>query len=184
MCDDVPSDEKMARLMFAGNEGATRTLLARYRRPLYGFLFRLCGNTAEAEDLFQETFLRVLRSSAGFDPRRRFKPWLFAIALNLARDRARRLSHPAAPRLHEKDDLPEPEGHAPHGRNENERIQKTDLHSALARLPQSIRAVVLLRYFEGLDEAEIAAAVGIPRGTVKSRLHRGIGVLRAQLREA
>lgn len=169
--------------MFAGNEGATRTLLARYRRPLYGFLFRLCGDTAEAEDLFQETFLRVLRSSRRFDPRGRFKPWLFAIALNLARDRARRLAHPAAPRLHVRSDLPEPEDNSPFGANENNQIRKTDLQLALAQLPESLRAVVLLRYFEGLDEREIAAAVGIPRGTVKSRLHRGIGMLRTHLRE-
>jgi RNA polymerase sigma-70 factor (ECF subfamily) len=181
--DDLSSDENMARLMFAGNEGATRTLLARYRRPLYGFLFRLCGDTAEAEDLFQETFLRVLRSSARFDPRGRFKPWIFAIALNLARDRARRLAHPAAPRLHERSDLPEPADKTPYGTHENDRILKTDLQSALAELTESLRAVVLLRYFEGLDEREIAAAVGIPRGTVKSRLHRGIGLLRTHLKD-
>jgi RNA polymerase sigma-70 factor (ECF subfamily) len=72
----------------------------------------------------------------------------------------------------------------PPGRSENERILRADLQTALGELPESVRAVVLLRYFEGMDEAEIAAAVGIPRGTVKSRLHRAVRVLRARLKES
>jgi len=169
--------------MFAGDDGATRSLLERYRKSLYGFLFRVCGDVTEAEDLFQEAFLRAFRSGARFDPTRRFKPWLFAIALNLARDRGRRLAHPATPRLQANDHLPEPEGVGPPGQNENQWIRRADLLAALAQVPESIREVVLLRYFEGMEQAEIAAVVGIPTGTVKSRLHRGIRLLRERLKE-
>jgi RNA polymerase sigma-70 factor (ECF subfamily) len=170
--------------MFAGNEKAARTLLERYRRPLLGMLLRLSRDAAEAEDLFQETFLRVLRSSRHFDPSRRFRPWLFAIAINLARDRARRMARPTTPRISENGDLPEPAGREPLSGSENERIRCTDLQTALGELPESSRAVVLLRYFEGMDEVEIAAAVGIPRGTVKSRLHRAVRTLRDRLKES
>jgi len=181
--DEGSSDEKMARLMFAGDERATKTLLVRYRKPLYGLLFRLCRNSPDAEDLFQETFLRALRSGGRFDTTRRFKPWIFAIAINLARDRARRLAHPATPQIRGNDNLPEPASAEPPGREENEWIRRADLLAALGELPASIHEVVLLRYFEGMEEAEIAGVVGIPRGTVKSRLHRGIRILRDRLRK-
>lgn len=168
--------------MFAGNDGATRSLLERYRKSLYGFLFRVCGDVTEAEDLFQETFLRAFRSGGRFDPNRRFKPWLFAIALNLARDRGRRLAHPATPRFQANDDLPEPAAGEPPDQHENSWIQRADLSAALAQVPEYIREVVVLRYFEGMEQTEIAAVLGIPKGTVKSRLYRGIRLLRERLR--
>jgi RNA polymerase sigma-70 factor (ECF subfamily) len=142
-------------------------------------LFRLCRDTAEAEDMFQEAFLRAFRSGGSFDPTRRFKTWLFAIAVNLARDRARRLAHPATPRVQDDGDLPEPKQTEP---AEDQWIRRADLVSALDHLPEPIREVVLLRYFQGMEQAEIAAVVGIPQGTVKSRLHRGIRMLRDRLK--
>lgn len=160
--------------MFSGDEAATRQLLQRYHRPLYGTLLRLTRNPADAEELFQETFVRALGAGSRFDTTRRFKPWIFTIAVNLARDRAKRAAHRATPELRAAEDLPE----NTRQRNEHLWILHTDLERALGELPDHHREVIELRYFEGLEEPEIAEAARVPRGTVKSRLHHAIRKLR------
>jgi RNA polymerase sigma-70 factor (ECF subfamily) len=160
--------------MFAGDGKATRHLLERYRGPLYGTLLRLTRNPADAEELYQETFLRALKSSSTFDRSRRFKPWIFTIAKNLARDRAKRAAHRATPELRAPDELPEPKHHD----TEQQWVLRADLFHALDELTEHHRKVIELRYFDGLEEPEIAEAANIPRGTVKSRLHHAIRKLR------
>lgn len=160
--------------MFGGDEKATRELLERLHRPLYGTLLRLTRNPADAEELFQETFLRALHASSRFDASRRFKPWIFAIAVNLARDRARRARHQATPELRPAEELPE----KTEQRNESRWILHADLERALDELPEHHREVIELRYFEGMEEPEIAKAASIPRGTVKSRLHHAMRKMR------
>ncbi|HSF16446.1 MAG TPA: RNA polymerase sigma factor [Vicinamibacteria bacterium] len=172
-----PSDEELARKMFAGDEKAALRLVERYQRPLFGFLYRFSRNAADAEELFQETFLRAIRASVSYDARRRFKPWIYTIALNLARDRANRLAHAANPELRREDELPDTDGRD----HEADWISRADLLRALSTLPETHREVIVLKYFEGLEEAEIAEACDIPRGTVKSRLHHGLRKLRAVL---
>ncbi len=164
--------------MFEGKESSTRQLLERLRRPLYGTLLRLTRNPADADELFQETFVRALSASARFDASRRFKPWIFAIAVNLARDRAKRAAHPATPELRAPEDLPE------RNRNQAERlwILRADLLGALETLSEPHRQVVEWRYLEGLEEPEIALRAGVARGTVKSRLHHALRKLRDALR--
>ena len=170
-------DEELARSMFAGDERAAGELVARYQGPLFGLLYRLTGNAADAEELFQETFVRVLRASARFDPSRRFRPWLYAIAVNLARDRAQRQAHRATPELRPAAELPEAGGDG----GERSQLLRLDLLRALAALSEAHREAVVLKYFEGLEEKEIAEATGVPRGTVKSRLHHALENLRAAL---
>lgn len=165
--------------MFAGNQTAARLLIERYHRPLFGMLSRLCRNPADAEELFQETFARALAASGRFDPNRRFKPWLFAIALNLARDRANRMAHPASPEIRASDKLPEPSRPS----FEKAWVLRSDLLRAMDALPAHHREVLLLKYFEGMQEGEIADSVGVARGTVKSRLHHALRKLRDILRE-
>ena len=168
--------------MLAGDEGAARVLVERFERPLFGTLLRLTRDRGAAEDLFQETFLRVLRAGDRYDRSRRFQPWLFAIALNLVRDRARQVAHAASPLLTDDGVLPEPSGvGVPDTSNASAR--RLDIARALERLPDAQREAVMLRYVEGLEEGEIAAAAGIARGTVKSRLHHAIRKLRDMLRE-
>jgi RNA polymerase sigma-70 factor, ECF subfamily len=178
--DETSSDEELAPRFLSGDENAARILIKRYQRPLFGLLYRLTGNAADAEELFQEALYRALRAGATYDARRRFKPWLYAIAVNLARDRAQRSSHRATPELRAAEDLPDgdPREH------ETEWIARADVVRALAELPPSHRDVVVLRYFEGLEEAEIAEAAGIPRGTVKSRLHHALRKMKDSLSAA
>lgn len=158
-----------------GDEGALGLLMERHGASLHGLLARLAGDGATADDLFQETWLRIVRSAPRFDPRRRFRPWAFRIATNLARDehRRRRVRLGEGQRRAEEERAPEA-GDPAEAREVRERLQA---------LPGHLREPLLLRYFGGLDEGEIAEALGIPRGTVKSRLHHAVARLRAAYRE-
>jgi RNA polymerase sigma-70 factor (ECF subfamily) len=151
----------------AGSESALGTLVERWRSPLFGFLARRGAD--DADDLFQETWLRVVRARRRYDPGRRFSTWLFQIANNLCRDRFRRSAvarrgraayaeHPAAP------------ASAPDVR--------LDLERRLGALPDRLREVLVLRYYRDLGEREIAELLEIPPGTVKSRLHAAVRALR------
>lgn len=173
------TDEELAERTFEGDTEAAEALLRRYRAPLFGVLARLCRDLSDAEELFQEAFLRALASKHHYDPARRFKPWLFTIALNLARDRLKRKSHPATPELLPNHELPEPAARD----LESDWVRRADLLRAMSQLSDAQREVVLLKYFEGMDEPEIAETAGIPRGTVKSRLHHALRRLRDLLGE-
>src|SRR6185369_7009029 len=125
----------------------------------------------DVDDLHQETWLRVARAAARFDPRRRFSTWLFQIAVNLCRDWHRR----PPPEPHDPatvaDDVA-PDAIAPRG-------AAIDAHRLLAALPEGQRAAVLLRYYHDLPEDEVAAILDVPRGTVKSHLHTAMTTLKA-----
>ena len=84
-----PSDEELLRDFLAGDAGAFERIVQRFATELFTFVFRFVGGAAAAEDVVQETFLQVHQSAEGFDKDRRFKPWLFTIAANKARDHLR-----------------------------------------------------------------------------------------------
>jgi len=158
----------------AGDEAALGELLGRWRSRLYAFLWRRAGDAAD--DLFQETWLRVVRAAERFDPQRRFSTWLFQIANNLCRDRARRGAVAEAHR----DAMREEMLHDPRRLEAPALDLRLDMHRRIHALPERLREVLLLRYYHQLSEAEIADVVGIPRGTVKSRLHHAVRALRGQ----
>jgi len=171
----MESDERLMARVAAGNDGALESLLARWRGPLYGFLARRAGE-AEADDLFQETWLRVVRYRDRFDPGRRFSTWLFQIANNLCRDRGRRRAVRDRYR-HER----QAEAQDDPARRSAPPVELgLDLRRRVAALPDKLREVLVLRYYRDLSEKEIARIVGIPQGTVKSRLHAAVKGLRAQ----
>lgn len=164
------SDEDLMADVARGSEDAFRELLGRYDRPLAGYLNRQTAGR-DTEDLFQETWLRVVRSARSFDRRARFKPWLYRIALNVLRDwwRRGRALEPAVARDSDARE-PEREGAA------------VDAERLLAQLSPEQREAVALRYWLDLSEAEMSELLGIPRGTVKSRLHAAISRLSALAR--
>ena len=168
------SDERLMVRVQQGEAQAFDALFERYRPRLFGFLFRRCGDAAAAEDLFQESWLRVVRARHRFDPGRRFSTWLFQIANNLCRDRARHRALEARERetvqVQIEQDGP---GAPPHA-------LRRALERRLAALPDRLREVLVLRYYHDLSEREIAEIAGIPRGTVKSRLHAAIHALRTE----
>lgn len=142
--------------------------IRQYGKRLYGLCLSLCADPFEADDLYQDTWLRVMRSFSQYDPSRAFEPWLTKICVNTYRNALRRVVK--SPLLgfrsnEEKDALlcaiPAPEG-----------ADYTPLYEAIARLPEKLRVAVLLFYFEDMDVAAAAQAMGVPEGTVKSRLHK------------
>jgi RNA polymerase sigma-70 factor (ECF subfamily) len=163
------SDEELMRAVAGGDEVALTALIDRHSARVHAFLLRYSGNRADADDLLQETWVRVARAAQSFDAARRFRSWLYGIATHLARDQFRRRSAKeralralaTQPRAQQRDAL-----------------DRAELHERIAELPDSMRAVLQLRYFESMGEAEMAEALGIPRGTVKSRLHAALRELR------
>ncbi len=182
--DPLLSDEQLASRMYSGNEKAARELLDRFKRPLYSLLYRLTRNKADADELFQETFTRALRARSSYDSRKKFRPWLFAIALNLARDFARRSAKIQAPKVTHNGEIPETLQARGVQSDTPERIGREQMITrALEKLPVEQRDVVILRYFHGFDESEISHAMDIPKGTVKSRLHHAIRRMHSFLSE-
>jgi len=169
----METDEELMAAVARGDERALVVLIERHAARLHGFLSRFARDRDDADDLLQDTWVRVARGAKSFDPNRRVRPWLFGIASNLARDLHRRRSV----RLrasHEGSG----EVAAAAQRAVLRPLERMDLRERLARLPERLREVLVLRFYEGLDEAEMAEALGVPRGTVKSRLHGAIRELR------
>lgn len=182
-------DRKAMERLLRGEEEALRELAERYGARVVRFLHRLVGNSHDAVDLCQETFLRVYRYRAEFDPRRSFRIWLFTIAANLGRNvlRARRrflrvsledeTRGPATPRVL---DILAAEDPQP-----DESVERSELHEAvrgaLERLSPDLRSAVQLVDLEDYSTLEAAKALRIPPRTVESRLYHGRRRLRQVL---
>lgn len=175
------ADEQLASRVQRGRTAALGVLVERHHSPLLGFLYRLTGgDRALAEDLTQEAFLHALQAIQQYQPSRPFKPWLYAIAVNVARDHFKRAEtrYVIALADDELTALPDPIALEETTEREGPRIA-----AAIGALPVHQRETILLRYYQGLSLAEIAAALDIPVGTVKSRLSLGLRHLRMVLQE-
>jgi RNA polymerase sigma-70 factor, ECF subfamily len=150
-----------------------RELLAGHHANVFAFLYRLCGDAHLAEDLAQETFVRAFRALERYQPRGKVSTWLFAIAANVARDHWRRRRRRA--------EVPYEDAvlHAD-GADMSEGMQ---VREALLSLPLEQRSVLVLRYYHDLSYIEIAEALVIPVGTVRSRIHNGLERMKGQLLE-
>jgi RNA polymerase sigma-70 factor, ECF subfamily len=176
------TDEQLLALHLKGDPHAFAGLVERYRIELFQYLSRFLGDPVEAEDVFQDTFLQIHQSASNFDPTRAFRPWAFTIAANKARDHHRTLSRQHASSL----DTP---------LSDDESAQQVDLLESVIPLPpeelelsetrQEVKATldelnpklkeaILLAYFHQFPYQEISGMLGIPLGTVKSRLHGAI----------
>ncbi len=161
-------------------------LIEQFQSRLLRYLLYLTGNRALAEDLFQETWIRVLERGGQYNGQTRFETWLFAVARHLVIDFYRRRTPVSLDTLTGEDgtestwELPDEHGPSPFdmlsGREDAERIG-----SALQRLPAIYREVLVLRFQEDMKLEEIASVTGAPLSTVKSRLHRGLEALRPAL---
>lgn len=180
---DEPSDEQLLESYRSGNRSAFTTLVQRYQRELFHFLVRFLGNRAAAEDVFQETFLQVHQSIDLFDPSRRFKPWLFTIAANKARDliraQSRRPTNPLqasiSPGQEEGEfiDLMQTFAEPPETPLERQELQQS-VQRTVMQMPEHLREVLLLSYFHQFPYKQISEILDIPLGTVKSRLHSAV----------
>jgi len=170
------SDEQLMAAVMAGDQVALAALVTRHHAPLLGYLYRLVGGDRQlSEDLVQETLLHVLRQRT-YQATRPFKPWLYTIATNLARDyfksaavRQRwRGGDEEEALLHLYDSAAGPEERALTAE------QGSEVRAALAQLGEEYRVVVVLRFYQGFSLQEIAETLQIPLGTVKSRLSVGV----------
>jgi RNA polymerase sigma-70 factor (ECF subfamily) len=162
MAGDLETD--LMRRVRAGDRSAFEELFRRFERPLGGFLYRFTGDLGRAEDLVQETFLRVWTAAPNWTPSAKVSTWVFSIAHHLAINLAAR-----------KRDFPGPAEAVP----ADPRVDA--VRAAVDDLPPGERAVVLLSEFQGFSQAEIADVLGVPVGTVKSRLFNAVRRLRERL---
>jgi RNA polymerase sigma-70 factor (ECF subfamily) len=186
------TDEELAALARSGEAYAFGVLLRRYEQPLYTYLRRMCGDASEAEDLFQETFLKVHVNLHRFQEGRPFRPWVYQIATNVCRDRMRyrkrrpqvSLETPLSSQGEGGNlgDLIASEAPAPDAQAQaSETAAK--LEAALAKLPVKHRAVFLMARYDGMPYEDIARSLRIPVGTVKSRMHKAVQHLLAAVEE-
>ena len=182
--DRGPTDQDLMRALRRGDGSAVEALIARHAGRLHAFCHRNLGllgvPAAEVDDVFQETWLRVIRSADRYDPARSFPAWLLSIAINLCRDarRRRRIEVGGEADAGESDRPPEPAEIPEAFARLSDRERQAAVAAILARLPDPMREVVTLRFYEDMDLAEIAEATGVPVGTVKSRLFYAIRRIR------
>jgi RNA polymerase sigma-70 factor (ECF subfamily) len=177
------TDREIARLK-KRDPDAISELIGRYQHRLFRFLVRMVQDPATAEDLFQQTWIRLLEKIGSYDARRNFDAWLFAIARNLAIDHLRRRRGTS---LDETDDsgLAMADRLPAGGRDALERLLDFErgaiLAAAIAELTAIHREVLTLRFEEDMKLEQIAEVAEIPLSTVKSRLHRALESLRVRI---
>jgi RNA polymerase sigma-70 factor (ECF subfamily) len=185
------SDERLMARFRRGDAPAFEALVRRHRGDVFSFLVRLLGDRPRAEDLVQETWLRVIGAAPRWEARARFRTWLFAVARNLALDDARRRAFRGTHRPLEGTgsspggagrDVLAADGPLP-DRLADAALLRPHLEAALAALPDEQREVFLLREYAGLRFAEIAEITGAPEPTVKSRMRYALEGLRRRLGE-
>jgi RNA polymerase sigma-70 factor (ECF subfamily) len=181
------SDVQMMLDVKAGDDASFDFLLQKYRSPLVNFLYRMVRDTATAEDLAQEVFLRVYRARKQYIPSAKFTTWLFRIATNLALNSVRDNRYA---KLAVRLDAPTEEDAAPMelpardmriDEHMIERDRTEFIRRAIASLPEKQRAAVLLHKYEEMDYAEIAKILDCSESALKSLLFRAYENLRVQL---
>lgn len=180
--DGKPADEVLIKAVLDGDADCFAPLVARYQTRVMRFILKYEYNTHEAQDLAQETFLQAFRALPSFNYRARFSTWLTGIAFNLIKNHISRTPSKRIVHL-DMDDLPE--GATGSSRDDPARdYENRQLLAAMARavaaLPQHMRDAIVLVASEGLSYEEAADTLGVPVGTVKSRLCRA----RVQLADA
>lgn len=185
---NTESDEDLMLRVQAGDQDAFADLMGRYEHRLFNYLKRMTKNAADAEDIYQDAFLKVFRSAGRFRPDGKFRPWLYQIATNSCMDLMRKRTRRKETSL----DAGGPDGDTPMtvedlkpspAAQSEQRERQAALADAVAALPEKQRAVFLMARYEGLPYAEIAEALDVPVGTIKSRMNTAVNALMQQLKE-
>ena len=188
------SDEQLITAYRAGDRASFAELVGRYQRELFHFLVRFLSDRAAAEDVFQETFLQIHQSAENFDTQRRFRPWLFTIAANKARDliraNARRPTNPLQATISPGDDesgefidLMKSTADLPDNPMQQRELQNK-VQQTVMGMPEHLREILLLSYFHQFPYKQISNILDIPLGTVKSRLHAAVAYFADRWRSA
>ena len=184
---EPPNEAEVLERCRAGDERAYRELVSLYQRQVYSVALRMVRSREDAEDIAQDTFVRVFRSLDRYDSARPFAAWIYTIVSRLAIDHIRRSRVRPVPlvirevgseeerTLDIEDPGPGPEQLASHGEEE----RRTD--DLIQSLPPHYRIVVIMRHQQDLSYDEIAEALQLPLGTVKARIHRARALLKERL---
>jgi RNA polymerase sigma-70 factor (ECF subfamily) len=185
------TDQEVVLIAKKGDESAYRELVRRYERPVFSLVYRMVRNRELAEDLSQETFIKVLNALESYRPEFKFSSWVFKIANNAAIDHLRRREldtlslegspHAETPQMVEATALQIGE----RGETALEAVANKELggeiEQAIAQLRPEYRTCILLRHVEGRAYEEISEILGLPLGTVKTYIHRARNELRIAL---
>ena len=184
-------DADVVTLAQQGREAAFRELIRRYERPVFSLIFRMVRDRETAEDLAQDTFIKVLNHVDRYRPEFKFSSWLFKIANNVAIDHLRKrqldtVSMDGSPHAASAAEIEATSFDvASHGETALEEIESKELgtaiEQAIARLRPEYRSCIMLRHVEGRSYEEIAATLDLPLGTVKTYIHRARHELRRAL---
>ena len=186
------SDESLMLRYRDGDVRAFEVLVTRHRKPIYNFILRFVRDAAQAEDVLQETFLRVIKGADAYERQAKFTTWLYTIARNLCVDAARRGKHRNAASLdapvNNSDDSAAlidlvSDGKAGVDRQAIGKELQARIKQAIEQLPDEQREIFLLREVSDLQFNEIAKIVGCPENTVKSRMRYALEKLREALEE-
>jgi RNA polymerase sigma-70 factor (ECF subfamily) len=185
------TDHELVALAQKGSEKAYRELLGRYQRPVFSLVYRMLRDREQAEDLAQETFVRVFNNIGRYDPKYKFSSWIFKIATNLTIDHIRKkevatVSIDGSRYAVTSDEIEASTiTVASDDENPEELLEAKELgesiEGAIGALRAEYRTAILLRHVEGREYQEIADIMGLPLGTVKTFIHRARHELRAKL---
>ena len=151
--------------------------IRQYGKRLYGLCLSLCANSSDADDLYQETWLKAVRNISQYDPSKDIEPWLTKICVNTYRNVLRRIAK--SPFLDFK--TTEEKDACLCAIPDAEKPDYRSLYEAIDRLPEKYRIAILLFYFQNMNVTATAHAMGIPEGTVKSRLSKARNLLKEVL---
>lgn len=184
--DNRPSDEDLIERFQGGDVYAFDLIVKRYKEQLLNFVYRFVGNQEEAEDIVQETFLRVYRKRNAYKRIAKFSTWIYTIAGNLSRTELRRrkrrkLFSVTDMGFEDRDYEISDEGHNPENQVDGV-IQEEIIHKEINNLSPKFREVIILRDVQELSYEEISKIIKVPIGTVKSRVNRGRIRLQTQLK--
>lgn len=188
MSADASEDDALMVAWASGDGTAFERLFARHRAPVFTYLLHQTGDRARAEDLFQEVFLRLVRTAGRYEPRGRFRAWLLTIAHHALTDARRRMAlRDEGSEIMTESRSTDENANAPSALDPVTGAQAGDLRehleAALARLPDAQREVFLLRERGGLELRHIAEVTGANLATVKSRLRYALAGLRRLLED-
>ncbi len=178
------TDSDLLVRYMAGDEDAFQELVNRYKNPLYAFLKRFLNRQELVEDVFQETFLQLYTSKEKFDTSRPLRPWLFTIAANKAKDALRKMQRHASMELGVIADAADVSIDdvvnllTSYKITPDEEVSKGEtaqrVREIIATMPEKLRGILILAYFEQFSYKQMAEILSIPIGTVKSRLHTAV----------
>ncbi len=188
---EAMSDVDVMLRVKTGDESAFAYLVQKYRRPMVGFMYRMCHNPSTAEELAQEVFLRVYRSRTSYEPSAKFTTWLYRIATNLAVNHARDTRHERPENTVRLDEPDQETGTTPDLADDSlsaeEQILKRERLAAIRNvvnaLPERQRVAVIMHKYQQMDYRQIAGVLKLSESATKSLLFRAYETLREQLKE-